>query len=83
MNECYTYGLSNMYQGRRTCSFTGKTCQRWDSHGYTNAALFPDSSVAAAGSYCRDPGATNGQPWCYIDTDVTEICEIPECSSKF
>ncbi|KAL3876469.1 hypothetical protein ACJMK2_034312 [Sinanodonta woodiana] len=86
-NECYNASQSHQYRGRRTCTQSGYSCQRWDSqtpnsHPYTTANYFPDSTVSAAGAYCRDPN-NSGQPWCYTtNPNVTyEPCGIRQCST--
>ncbi|XP_052277288.1 plasminogen-like [Dreissena polymorpha] len=87
VNECYTAGQSAQYTGRRMCTVSGRTCQPWvdqspHAHPYNTLASFPDTSAAALGSHCRDPG-DKGQPWCYTtDPGVEwEFCGLPECST--
>ncbi|KAL3882544.1 hypothetical protein ACJMK2_028880 [Sinanodonta woodiana] len=75
---------SKKYVGKRTCTVSGRTCQRWNSqyphtHRFMNAA-FPDGSADDAGNYCRDPNGY-GTTWCYtIDPKVRwEVCDVPSC----
>lgn len=63
------------YWGSKNMTYTGKTCQRWDSqtphsHSYQNN---PEN-------YCRNPSNHNGT-WCYtMDPDSRwEDCDIPKC----
>ncbi|KAL3862428.1 hypothetical protein ACJMK2_008394 [Sinanodonta woodiana] len=86
INECYTAGNSSTYHGHRTCTLSGKTCQRWDSqtphsHSFT-AVNFPDGSLALANNYCRDPDGT-GSPWCFTTDSavVRESCNVLVCTS--
>lgn len=44
--------------------------------------IISNVSVDDAGSYCRDPKGTEGQPWCFINETVIEFCGISECSSN-
>ena len=54
-----------------------------NSHPHTNAGDFPDATVSAAGSYCRDPGGIKGQPWCFTTTAETwDYCGVQVCSCK-
>ncbi|KAL3862429.1 hypothetical protein ACJMK2_008395, partial [Sinanodonta woodiana] len=85
-NQCYNVGSSASYQGHRTCTMTGKTCQRWDSqsphtHSFTGAN-FPDGSLTAANNYCRDPDGS-GYPWCFSTDPLVgkESCSVLQCST--
>lgn len=85
--ECYTN--SQAYDGRRVCTVTGRTCQRWDSqtpnsHNYTASELFPDDNATEASNYCRDPGGVKGQPWCYTTDPALpwDYCGIADCSGE-
>ncbi|XP_060606041.1 plasminogen-like [Ruditapes philippinarum] len=85
MNECYGAGQSMNYTGKRTCSASGQACLPWNSlspqaHNFTSSD-FPDTDIHEAGTYCRDPNGTEGQPWCFINETTMEYCEIPECST--
>uniref|UniRef100_A0A8W8HYB1 Plasminogen n=1 Tax=Magallana gigas TaxID=29159 RepID=A0A8W8HYB1_MAGGI len=62
------------YLGSKNVTFSGKTCQRWDSqtphsHPYNNTE-----------NYCRNPDE-DSRPWCFT-TDPNqwwENCLIPTC----
>ncbi|XP_060558946.1 uncharacterized protein LOC132719211 isoform X2 [Ruditapes philippinarum] len=76
---------SNRYNGFKSTTYDGHTCQRWDSqtphkHSRNQADRFPDASVADAANYCRDPD-DEGLPWCYTtDPDVRwQLCGIYKC----
>ena len=71
---------------------SGKTCQRWDAdypHPKHNdeygrkqrdPTSYPDSSIADAANYCRNPDWD--KPYCYT-TDPNkrfEKCDIPKCA---
>ncbi|XP_053392820.1 apolipoprotein(a)-like isoform X2 [Mercenaria mercenaria] len=86
-NECYEAGKSENYTGKRTCSASGYTCLAWNTqsphaHNFTSSD-FPDSDINAAGAYCRDPGGSEGRPWCFTTETppALEYCDIPECST--
>lgn len=87
--ECYKDGESQLYAGDRTCTKTGKPCQKWaetipHAHIYTSGGYFPDLTVNAASEYCRDPDGIRGEPWCFTkDPQVEwEFCDVPRCSCK-
>jgi len=66
---------------------SGKHCQSWSkqtpvAHNFTMDYMFPDGTVAAAGSKCRNPDpAFKGGPWCFTTDNQTrwETCEVPMC----
>jgi len=86
-DTCYN-GRGLEYSGTVSTTRSGRTCQRWDtksphSHGYgKSAARYPESSVAEAANYCRNPTRTFSKGlWCYT-TDKRkrwELCDIPKC----
>ncbi|XP_071146536.1 uncharacterized protein [Mytilus edulis] len=84
--ECYHELLSKKYMGKRSCGFSGTSCQLWNQqsphiHSHVSSD-FPDLDIDLAMNYCRDPGGSRGEPWCYTtNPDVTwEFCEIPQCA---
>lgn len=63
--------VRNMYSGSMNNSFSGKECLRWEENrhhlpGDIEDLMFPDISLIAAASYCRDP-LGNGYLWCFVD----------------
>ena len=91
--ECTIGDLGTNYMGNRdtvTLNGTDYSCQPWaaiapNSHFYTNASLFPDSSLEDANNFCRNPSADPHGPWCYNnDTTTSGIlsvlhCDLPKC----
>ncbi|XP_053400492.1 uncharacterized protein LOC123556838 [Mercenaria mercenaria] len=65
------------YTGTQDKTFTGKTCQRWDSkvphYQTTQNGDFPGETISNAANYCRDPW-NNGYLWCYT-TDINTMWE--------
>ncbi|XP_060558292.1 adhesion G protein-coupled receptor L2-like [Ruditapes philippinarum] len=90
VSDCLKTSISsNRYNGFKTTTFDGHTCQRWDSqtphkHSRNKAHKFPDISVSDAANYCRDPDG-EGLPWCYT-TDPKlrwQFCGIYKCQGVF
>ena len=69
----------------------GYACLPWTSAvntRYRYDSYFADGSVAAAGSFCRNPrgGLSRYRPWCYVEVKSGMIqnwghCYIPECGT--
>ncbi|KAK5638287.1 hypothetical protein RI129_012582 [Pyrocoelia pectoralis] len=74
---CYwDYGES--YRGVHDTSITNKKCIRW-SHQFTIAlSEYPELS---GHSYCRNPGKTEAEPFCYLDQTRKEVCGLPKCAN--
>ena len=91
--ECTIGDLGTNYMGSRdtvTVNGTDHSCQPWAAiapniHFYTNASLFPDSSLEDANNFCRNPSADPIGPWCYNNDFVTFVeqpvlyCDLPRC----
>ena len=89
VRECRSDVLGKDYKGTTKVTKTGKKCQRWDKqtpHKHTNnkANLFPDSSLAEASNYCRNPDNEPKGPWCYTQDSSKrwEYCDIKICSGE-
>ena len=89
VRECRSDVLGKDYKGTTKVTKTGKKCQRWDKqtpHKHTNnkAKLFPDSSLAEASNYCRNPDNEPKGPWCYTEDSGKrwEYCDIKICSGN-
>ncbi|XP_045165015.2 asialoglycoprotein receptor 1-like [Mercenaria mercenaria] len=82
--ECFPSTLIK-YEGLQTTTYEGHVCQRWDSqkphsHSRNNIRKFPETRLADAANYCRDPDE-EGIPWCYTtDPDIRwQYCDIYKC----
>lgn len=69
------------YMGTEAVTETGAICVSWASQGVTDSDLFPDTSIAEASNYCRNPDNKPGGVWCYIGSTDSEweYCDIPLC----
>ncbi|XP_052681758.1 plasminogen-like [Crassostrea angulata] len=67
--------IGENYWGSKNVTYTGKTCQRWDSQT-PHSHSYPNNSE----NYCRNPSNHNGT-WCYTtDPDSRwEDCDVPKC----
>ena len=81
--ECKQTKLGSEYQGTRSTTTSGKTCQRWDQqtpHIPYTVNAFPNPSEEE--NYCRNPDGESEGPWCYTVDPATrwDYCGIPYCS---
>lgn len=83
--ECYTNGPhGDAYSGKNTCTWSGRTCQRWDRDypHKRNRKLIPRNSADLHSNYCRDPGPPyEYKPWCYTTDPKNrwEYCHVLQC----
>ncbi|XP_060567609.1 sushi, von Willebrand factor type A, EGF and pentraxin domain-containing protein 1-like [Ruditapes philippinarum] len=82
---CYT-GTPWQYQGQVSVTFSGRTCQRWDTNTphqvlETYLQYFQGNTLSEASNFCRNPAAGSDNPWCYTtDPSVTwEYCAVVPC----
>ena len=87
---CYTDD-GKSYTGTVSVTESGITCQNWVSDcpherqdEVKDPSSFPESNLADAHNYCRNP-AFRDKPWCYtMDTGKNwEYCEIPKCPGEY
>lgn len=79
---CYTE-LGMNYRGVKAVTVTGKSCLRW-------ATVLKDLSYhpeLAGHNYCRNPGGSHPQPWCYVQNDKgekdVELCDVEKCFNEW
>jgi len=60
------------YNGRKSTTKTGKTCQRWD----LNSPHVPKYGKTLSHNYCRNPDGDRKGPWCYTIWVIK--CFVPE-----
>ncbi|KAL8601073.1 hypothetical protein ACOMHN_040774 [Nucella lapillus] len=81
--ECLQSDNGAEYRGKMANSSKGLPCKSWAnqffSHPYKDWH-FPDSSMAKAGNYCRNPAGSRPQPWCYVDSSLRwDFCPLYRC----
>ena len=89
VTACKMTMMGKEYEGSLSVTENGRTCQRWDSqspHSYSNNKpdYFPDSSLAAAENFCRNPDNEALGPWCYTTNPSFrwEQCSIFFCPGE-
>ncbi|XP_052776921.1 muscle, skeletal receptor tyrosine protein kinase-like [Mya arenaria] len=85
--QCYE-ARGRWYNGTVNVTRSGRPCQRWELDTPQKHKRKPDvyRELEGAENYCRNPGAEEVSPWCYVDLDVPglrwELCDIPQCGDK-
>lgn len=78
------------YAGTISKTKSGLACRNWASqvlderHRYTDS-MFPDGSLEAAGTKCRNPDREfTAGPWCFTNSPTVpwEICDVKTCADK-
>ena len=77
---CYKDGDPLSYTGNVSATVFNIPCKRWDLTEFTDASLFPDTSVSAASNFCRDPDKDGTGPWCYDIDGAEDYCDVLKCS---
>ena len=73
------------YNGTVNMTKSGKPCQHWALNYPKIHKRHPDvyEELRDSENYCRNPGAEEVSPWCYIVSDNPkerwELCDIPAC----
>lgn len=77
-NDCF-WDVGMNYRGLTNLTATGKSCLKW-ARLMREISNYPE---LAGHNFCRNPGAQQKQPWCYIDQAKTvELCDVPKCSGR-
>ena len=79
------------YTGTKSVTRGGYTCQRWDKNSphkknptFSIKENFPEKDLTKASNYCRQPSATQQQPWCYTTSSRKrwDYCDVPRCKGE-
>ena len=84
--ECKMDQTGADYMGDLSWTRSGLDCLSWFGVGWLflpdmNGDMFPDGSITAAGSRCRNPRKFRDKgPWCGTSVDGDwEYCDVPKC----
>ncbi|XP_013187837.1 tyrosine-protein kinase transmembrane receptor Ror [Amyelois transitella] len=81
-DECYWENGSG-YLGRVSVADNGMACIPWSKQMHVKLSDHPE--LAGRHSYCRNPGGTASQPWCFVERDgkaERQLCDIHKCAHK-
>lgn len=84
--DCYV-GRGRWYNGTVNVTRSGKPCQHWSANHPQKHKRPPEvyRELENSENYCRNAGAEEMSPWCYINTNNPgerwELCDIPACDS--
>lgn len=69
--------------GNKTVSRFGKKCLHWKvmAENFKIPHRFPDKTVEDAKNFCRNPTNKTFGPWCFVDINNWEYCDVERCSS--
>ncbi|XP_066251770.1 tyrosine-protein kinase transmembrane receptor Ror-like isoform X2 [Euwallacea similis] len=77
--QCY-WDTGKLYRGVHNTTQSGEMCIKW-SHQFH---LLPSDYPELAGhNYCRNPGESEPEPFCYVEHNRKEICGISKCLLVF
>ncbi|KAF4518010.1 hypothetical protein B566_EDAN009243 [Ephemera danica] len=67
------------YRGIQSHSASGRPCMPWSSQ---QSALKPAEYPELSGghNFCRNPGAQEEGPWCFVGPTHRELCNLPQCA---
>lgn len=79
--KCFV-GNGESYRGTQSRTVSGRICEPWSQNQlYIRTADFPE--LIGGHNYCRNPGAQENQPWCFVATERSvsrEECAVQVCS---
>ncbi|XP_067915294.1 hepatocyte growth factor-like [Heterodontus francisci] len=83
IRECII-GKGKNYQGTKSVTESGQTCQYWNSTIPHDHRFFPSNNrnKNLQENYCRNPRGEEGGPWCFtMHPGIRlESCAVPQCS---
>lgn len=53
------------------------------THHFKVPHRFPDDSLDLAENFCRNPTNKTFGPWCFVNKNEWEYCDIPKCSGMY
>jgi len=77
-HSCYV-GTGEAYRGTIKETAGSEPCRPWSHQMAFKSSEF--SELMGGHNYCRNPGGTEPQPWCFSDSEHfrKEPCKVPKC----
>ncbi|XP_045603194.1 tyrosine-protein kinase transmembrane receptor Ror isoform X1 [Procambarus clarkii] len=81
--KCYMRN-GETYRGMESHTESGRICEPWSQNQlYMRTAEYPE--LIGGHNYCRNPGGSETQPWCFVATEHSvskEECAVQVCSDN-
>ncbi|XP_045184352.2 sushi, von Willebrand factor type A, EGF and pentraxin domain-containing protein 1-like [Mercenaria mercenaria] len=82
-DDCFVSNVWD-YAGTKNVTPSGYACENWVDHSSdwrVNAEWMPESTIADAKNYCRQPADQNWNIWCFSSNPnhEYELCGISQC----
>ncbi|KAK9739895.1 Immunoglobulin I-set domain [Popillia japonica] len=71
-----TWSKGDSYRGVHDTSISGSKCLRWSRQFHIPLTDYPELIGHA---YCRNPGVTEAEPYCFIEPNKKETCGLTKC----
>ncbi|KAJ8950729.1 hypothetical protein NQ318_011220 [Aromia moschata] len=73
--KCY-WDRGKLYRGDQDRAVSGEKCLRWSHQFHIPPSEYPE---LAGHNYCRNPGETEQEPFCFVEQNRKETCGISKC----
>ncbi|XP_060534424.1 tyrosine-protein kinase transmembrane receptor Ror-like isoform X2 [Cylas formicarius] len=77
--QCY-WDTGKLYRGVQNTTMFGEDCLKWSHQFHLPISDYPE---LAGHNYCRNPGDTESEPFCYVKHNRKELCGIQKCVYVF
>ncbi|KAK9880670.1 hypothetical protein WA026_011907 [Henosepilachna vigintioctopunctata] len=74
-DTCY-WDQGHLYRGTQDITISGKKCMKWSHQLHISLS---DNPELTGHNYCRNPGNAEDQPFCFVDQNDKELCDISKC----
>ncbi|XP_030760260.1 tyrosine-protein kinase transmembrane receptor Ror isoform X1 [Sitophilus oryzae] len=77
--QCY-WDTGKLYRGVQNVTVYGEPCIKWSHQFHLLPSEYPE---LAGHNYCRNPGDTDTEPFCYVAHNKKEVCGVSRCVLVF
>jgi receptor tyrosine kinase-like orphan receptor 1 len=79
-HSCYK-DRGDGYRGIEDHAASGRPCMPWSNQ---QSALKPAEYPELSGghNFCRNPGAQEESPWCFVGPTHRELCNLTQCGKQ-